>query len=40
MKDIVCLEKVQRRASKYMLGDRESDYRSILITLKLLPLMY
>ena len=40
MKDIVCLEKVQRRASKYILGDRESDYRSRLITLNLLPLMY
>ena len=40
MKDIVCLEKVQRRASKYILGDRESDYRSRLITLNLLPLKY
>ena len=39
MKDIVCLEKVQRRGSKYILGDRESDYRSRLITLKLLPLL-
>ena len=36
----MCLEKVQRRASKYILGDRESDYRSRLITLNLLPLMY
>ena len=36
MKDIVYLEKVQRRASKYILGDRESDYRSRLITLNLL----
>ena len=40
MSNTPSIEKVQRRASKYILGDRGSDYRSRLITLNLLPLMY
>ena len=34
------LESVQRRATKYILNDYTSDYRSRLIKLDLLPLMY
>ena len=37
-KDIKLLERVQRRASKYLLNDYSSDYKSRLISLKLLPL--
>ncbi len=40
IKDIQFLEKVQRRATKYVLGDFNSDYKSRLIALDLLPLMY
>lgn len=40
IKDIVKLEKLQRRATKYILSDFISDYKTRLITLKLLPLMY
>ena len=40
IKDIFSLERVQRRATKYILSDYSSDYKSRLITLKLLPLMY
>ena len=40
VKDIVLLESVQRRATKYILNDFESDYRSRLVKLDLLPLMY
>ena len=39
-KDIVCLEKVQRRATKYILSDFSTDYKSRLRSLHLLPLMY
>ncbi len=28
MKDIICLEKVQRRASKFMLSDFSSNYNA------------
>ena len=38
--DIVLIEKVQRRATKYILCDYNSDYKLRLIKLKLLPLMY
>ena len=37
-RDINILEHIQRRATKYILNDYTSDYRSRLITLNLLPL--
>ena len=40
IKNIIKLERVQRRATKYILGDYSSDYKSRLIDLHLLPLMY
>ena len=40
IKDILLLERVQRRATKYILCDFNSDYKSRLISLHLLPLMY
>ena len=40
IKDIFSLERVQRRATKYILSDYSTDYKSRLINLKLLPLMY
>ena len=40
IQDILLLEKVQRRATKAILNDYTSDYKSCLIKLKLLPLMY
>ena len=40
LKDIICLERVQRRASKFVLHNYTIDYKSRLISLKLLPLMY
>jgi len=40
LKDIELVEKVQRRATKFMLSDYSSDYRSRLIQLGMLPLMY
>ena len=39
LKDIVALEEIQRRATKYVLNDYTSDYRSRLIALHILPLM-
>jgi hypothetical protein len=39
-KDIMALEKVQRRATKYILNYHSIDYKSRLKTLKLLPLSY
>ena len=39
LKDIAALELIQRRATKYILNDYTSDYRSRLISLNLLPLM-
>ena len=39
IKDIQFLEKVQRRATKYILDDFSSDYRARLISLEMLPLM-
>ena len=38
--DIDKIERVQRRATKYILNDFTSDYKSRLITLGILPLMY
>ena len=40
IKDIEVLERVQRRATKYVLSDYQSDYKSRLAALGLLPLMY
>ena len=40
IKDISLLEQVQCRGTKYILDDFQSDYRSRLISLHLLPLMY
>ena len=37
---IILLERVQRRASKFILNDYSTDYKSQLIKLNLLPLMY
>ena len=39
IKDIVSLEKVQRRATKFILNDFSSDYKSRLLRLNLFPLM-
>ena len=39
IKDITTLEKIQRRASKYILSDFSSDYKSRLTSLNMLPLM-
>ena len=38
LKDIITLEKIQHRATIYILNDFTSDYRSCLIALKILPL--
>ena len=40
LKDIASLERVQRRASKFILSGFSSDYKTRLISLNLLPLMY
>jgi len=40
LKDISILERVQRRATKYILKDYHSSYKCRLIQLDLLPLMY
>ena len=39
IKDIIMLEKVQRRATKFILSDYKSDYKTRLCSLNLLPLM-
>ena len=39
VRDIRRLESVQRRATKWILGDYKTDYRSRLVSLRLLPLM-
>ena len=39
IKDITTLEKIQRRAAKYILSEFSSDYKSRLISLNMLPLM-
>ena len=40
LKDINLLEQIQRRATKYILNDFHSDYRTRLISLHFFPLMY
>jgi len=40
MKDIVNLERIQRRAIKHILNDYTSCHKDRLLNLKLLPLMY
>ena len=40
IKDILLLEKVQRRATKFILNDFSSGYKDRLISLNILPLMY
>ena len=40
IKDITLLERIQRRATKYILNDYELSYKSRLEQLHLLPLMY
>ena len=39
IKDILALERIQRRATKYILNDFHSDYKHRLLSLNLLPLM-
>ena len=39
LKDITALERIQRRATKYILNDFHSDYKHCLLSLRLLPLM-
>ena len=40
IKDIINMERIQRRSTKYILNDYTSDYKTRLLKLKLLPLMY
>ena len=40
IKDITLLERIQRRATKYILNDYTSTYKFRLEQLNLLPLMY
>ena len=40
LKDIQSIERIQRHATKYILKDYQSDYRSRLLSLNMLPLMY
>ena len=40
LSDIELLERVQRRATKYILNNYTSNYKERLLRLKLLPLMY
>jgi len=40
MCDITALERIQRRATKYILNDYSSNYRTRLLNLNMLPLMY
>ena len=40
IKDFTALERIQRRATKFILNDYSSNYRDRLITLNLLPLLY
>jgi len=40
VQDIILLERVQRRSSKFILNDYSSDYKTRLAKLNLLPLMY
>uniref|UniRef100_A0A1X7TDQ4 Reverse transcriptase domain-containing protein n=1 Tax=Amphimedon queenslandica TaxID=400682 RepID=A0A1X7TDQ4_AMPQE len=41
IKDILCIERIQRRATKYITNDyNKSTYKERLLSLNLLPLMY
>ena len=40
IKDVINLERVQRHATCFILNDFNSDYKSRLLKLELLPLMY
>ena len=40
IKDIKMIEQLQRRATKFILNDYESDYNDHLLKLNLLPIMY
>ena len=40
IKHIQLIERIQRRATKYVLNDYVGDYKSCLIKLQILPLMY
>ena len=40
IKDITFLERIQRRATKFILNDFSADYKTRLISLNLLPLMF
>ena len=40
IQDIIKLESIQRRATKFIMNDYTSDYKSCLLYLNLLPLMY
>ena len=40
IKDIINLERIQRRATKFILNNNQLDYKSRLVSLRLLPLMY
>jgi len=40
IKDIEILERIQRRAAKYIIGNNQMDYKSRLLSLYLLPLMH
>ena len=39
-KDIQNIERIQRRATKFILNDYDSNYKTLLLMLKFLPLMY
>ena len=39
VKNITCLERVQRRSTKFILNDYTADYKSRLGSLRLLPIM-
>ena len=40
IKDIEVLERIQRRATKYIIGNNQMDYKFRLLSLHLLPLMH
>ncbi len=40
VKDFLAIEKIQRRATKYILGNYVDEYKTRLISLNMLPLMY
>ena len=40
LQDITILEQLQRRSTKFILNDYQSDYKTCLIKLSMLPLMY